>query len=232
MSTRKGRRRTSSTKRKSKAVKPAIEGLKNPQIKRLAYRAGAQRIDGGINDMVRNITQQRAHQLMGKTLVFTLHAGRKTVSVEDLQGSLESEGLYLMAGSDTAKELRGCKAKPKKVTAKGGSKKPHRFRPGTVVKRQITYNQKNSDCLVFEQKPFREFVRDLAAKILGEWKMGGEKLRFKDQFFKLFQLVIEEYLSGLLKGAVKIAEHSKKQTLRPKDVALADALDVHTRRTI
>lgn len=233
MSTRKGRRRTGSTKRKSKVTKAPIEGLKNPQIKRLAYRAGAQRIDGGIYDMVRGITRQRTHRLMGKALVFTLHAGRKTVSVEDLKGALESEGLYLMAGGDTAAELQGCKAKPKKVTVKGGtSKKPHRFRPGTVAKRQITYNQKNSDCLIFEQKPFQEFARDLASQILGEWRMGGEKLRFKSEFFKLFQFVTEEYLGGLLRGAVRIGEHSGKQSLRPKDVALADALDVHTKRTI
>lgn len=228
MSARKGRRRSSVTKRKSKAT---IEGLKNPQIKRLAYRAGAQRIDGGIYDMARTIINTRADVLLGKSLVFTLHAKRKTVSVGDLQGALESEGLYLMAGGETANELKGCHAKPKKQRTEG-SKKPHRFRPGTVARRQITYNQRNSDCLVFEQKPFREFVRDLAEKKLSEWKHRGITLRFKEDFFKLFQLVIETYLVGLLQGAVKIAEHSQKQSIRPKDVALADALDVHTMRTI
>ena len=230
MSTRKGRTRRKSTKTKSKPAKDPIEGLKNPQIKRLAYRAGAQRIDGGVYDMVRHITLNRAHQLMEKALVFTLHAGRKTVSVEDLKGALESEGLYLMAGENTAGDLQGCKAKPKKVTAKG-SKKPHRFRPRTVAKRQITYNQKNSDCLIFEQKPFQEFVRHLASRILQEWKK-DEKIRFKSDFFKLFQFVTEEYLGDLLRNAVRIGEHSGKQSLRPKDVELADVLDVHSKRNI
>jgi len=231
MSTRNSRRRSSATRRKSKAKKDPIDGLKNPQIKRLAYRAGAQRIDGGIYDMVRKLIHERSDKLVGKTLVFTTHAKRKTVSVEDLHGALQSEGLYLMAGGDTAKELKGCKAKPKKTT-KAGATKPHRFRPGTVAKRQITYNQKNSDCLVFEQKPFKEFVRHLADHKLSEWRMRNKKLRFKEDFFKLFQLVIEEYLVGLLRGAVRIAEHSQKQSVRPKDIALADALDVHTMRTV
>jgi len=211
-------------------MKDPIEGLKNPQIKRLAYRAGVQRIDGGIYDMVRKIIHERSDKLVGKTLIFTTNSKRKTVSVEDLQGALESEGLYLMAGGNTAKEFRGCKARPKK-TFKVGAKK-HRFRPGTVARRQITYNQKNSDCLVFEQKPFKVFIRDLAERKIKEWKIRDLKLRFKEDFFKLFQFVIEEYLVGLLRGALRIAEHSKNQTVRPKDIALADTLDVYSDRTI
>jgi histone H3 len=47
------------------------------------------------------------------------------------------------------------------VTAAGGVKKPHRFKPGTVALREIRKYQKSTDLLI-RKLPFQRLVREIA----------------------------------------------------------------------
>ena len=53
------------------------------------------------------------------------------------------------------------KAARKTAPARGGVKKPHRFRPGTVALREIRRYQKTTD-LLLRKLPFQRLVREIA----------------------------------------------------------------------
>ena len=53
------------------------------------------------------------------------------------------------------------KAARKTAPARGGVKKPHRFRPGTVALREIRRYQKTTD-LLLRKLPFQRLVREVA----------------------------------------------------------------------
>ena len=53
------------------------------------------------------------------------------------------------------------KAARKTAPAKGGVKRPHRFRPGTVALRQIRRYQKTTE-LLLRKLPFQRLVREIA----------------------------------------------------------------------
>ena len=70
----------------------------------------------------------------------------------------------------TARKSTGGKAPRKQLATKaarktapvaGGTKKPHRYRPGTVVLREIRRYQKSTELLV-RKLPFQRLVREIA----------------------------------------------------------------------
>ena len=174
----------------------------------------------------RQIIADRIGELLRKILVFTTHTGRKTVTLEDLQGALEAEGSFLMAGGNTARDIKKSKArtkKPKSTPKEEGTstdppKKPHRFRPGTVVQKEIKRNQETSDRLIFKQNRFQYYVRYLTKQQL------NSTLRFTKEFFKLFQVVIEEYLVHLLERATKASKHANRKSLSEKDIEFVHSI--------
>lgn len=220
------RNRKQTTGVKNTQIEDPINGFKNIQIRRLAYRAGAERIESDTYDCVRQVISEQVNDLLRKILVFTTHTDRKTVTLDDLEGALESKGEFLMAGGNTAKDIKKSKAKakkPKKPTPEEGSssdppKKPHRFRPGTVANQEIKRNQETSDRLIFKQNRFEAYVRDLTRKQLESWRKAQTTLRFSKEFFKLFQVVIEEYLVHLLQKATKASAHANRKSISKKDI--------------
>lgn len=202
-----------------------ITGFKDIQIRRLAYRAGNQRIENDTYGCVRGVIETETKSTLRKVLVFTTHTDRKTVTLEDLEGALESEGKFLMAGSNTARDIRKSKAKPKKPKkpAEEGSstdvsKKVHRNKPGKVANQEIKRLQETSDRLIFKQNRFEAYLRDLTKKQLEKWEQTGITLRFAREFFKLFQLILEENLVNLLKKSKRAAEHAGRKSISKKDI--------------
>lgn len=220
------RNRKQVTSTKNTEIEDPITGFKSIQIRRLAYRAGAERIESDTYDCVRQVISEQVSDLLRNILVFTTHTDRKTVTLEDLEGALESKGKFLMAGGNTARDIKKSKAKakkPKKVPSDEGSssdppKKPHRFRPGTVANQEIKRNQETSDRLIFKQNRFEAYVRDLTKKQLSNWGKSQTTLRFSKEFFKLFQVVMEEYLVRLLEWATKASAHANRKSISKKDV--------------
>ena len=78
----------------------------------------------------------------------------------------------------------------KAAPATGGIKKPHCYRPGTVVLREICKYQKSTDLLLCKL-PFQHFVREATQDIHGD-------LQFQAIALAASQEASKAYLIGLL----------------------------------
>ena len=106
------------------------------------------------------------------------------------------------------------KAKPVSGDVRrGGSNKPHRFRPGTVALREIRKYQKSTELLI-RKLPFQRMVREIAQDFKTD-------LQFQSQAILALQEASEAYLVGLFEDTSLCAIHAKRVTILPKDIQLA-----------
>uniref|UniRef100_A0A6V7QR13 Core Histone H2A/H2B/H3 domain-containing protein n=1 Tax=Ananas comosus var. bracteatus TaxID=296719 RepID=A0A6V7QR13_ANACO len=96
---------------------------------------------------------------------------------------------------------------------RGGVKKPHRFRPGTVALREIRKYQKSTELLI-RKLPFQRLVREIAQDFKTD-------LRFQSSAVAALQEAAEAYLVGLFEDTNLCAIHAKRVTIMPKDIQLA-----------
>jgi len=122
----------------------------------------------------------------------------------------------------TARKSTGGKAPRKQLAVKaarktapvvGGIRRPHRYRPGTVALREIRKYQKSTELLI-RKLPFQRLVRELAQDFITD-------LRFSSSAVLALQEASEAYLVGLFEDTNLCALHSKRVTIRPKDIQLA-----------
>ncbi|KAE8219553.1 hypothetical protein CF319_g6771 [Tilletia indica] len=124
----------------------------------------------------------------------------------------------------TARRSTGGKAPRKQLAAKaakvlsavGGVKKPHRYKPGTVALREIRRYQKTTE-LCLRKLPFQRLVREIAQDIKTD-------VRFQSGAIGALQEASEAYLVSVLQDANLAAIHAKRVTIQPKDMALARRL--------
>lgn len=219
------------TTKTAKTTKPKIEnktdddplsGFKGPQIRKLARRAEAKRIQKETYEAVRQLIFDRVNDLLRKILVFTICNGRKTVELNDLQSALQSEGTSMMAGEQIAsciKKTKKTKVSKKKTPEEGTSestqKKKRRLKPDTIAEKEIKKYQETSDRLVLTQKSFKDFVRSQTTK------HADVPIRFASDFFKMFQIIIEDYVVKVLTKAMKAVSHANRKNLQKKDIDFA-----------
>ena len=105
-----------------------------------------------------------------------------------------------------------------RVPVRGGVKKPHRYRPGTVALREIRRYQKSTDLLILK-KPFGRVVKDYAndKNITGA---KGDEFRYQGTALLANQEMAEAMLVRKLEGANLAAIHGKRVTVMPKDIEL------------
>ncbi|CAE5957993.1 unnamed protein product [Arabidopsis lyrata] len=96
---------------------------------------------------------------------------------------------------------------------RGGVKRAHRFRPGTVALREIRKYQKSTDLLI-RKLPFQRLVREIAQ----DHKVD---LRFQSHAVLALQEAAEAYLVGLFEDTNLCAIHAKRVTIMPRDIQLA-----------
>ena len=123
----------------------------------------------------------------------------------------------------TARNSTGGKAPRKNLLTKaarayhqpsrGGVKKPHRYRPGTVALREIRKYQKSTDLLI-RKAPFQRLVREIAIEIKSD-------LRFQSTAVLALQEAAEAFLVKLFEDANLCCIHGKRVTIMPKDIQLA-----------
>lgn len=119
----------------------------------------------------------------------------------------------------TAQRSMGGKAPRKalKVTFKtvprGGIKKPHRYRPGTVALREIRRYQKSTNLLI-RKLPFQRLVREITQDF-------KQDMRFTGGALGALQEAVEAYLVNLFEDTNLCAIHAKRITIMPKDMQLA-----------
>ena len=103
------------------------------------------------------------------------------------------------------------KKKRGKVGDSETTKKPHRFRPGTVAIREIRKFQKISNCLIFAKHPFERYTRNIIAKHQPSMKISKD-------VFTILQYFIEQYIVDVLKDANSAAIHCGRVKLMPGDI--------------
>ena len=103
---------------------------------------------------------------------------------------------------------------------KGGVRKPHRFRPGTVALKEIRRYQKSTDLLI-KKLPFQRLVREIATDIKVVPAHMAGKLRFQSLAITALQESSEAYLVRLFEDTNLCAIHAKRVTIMPKDIQLA-----------
>lgn len=116
------------------------------------------------------------------------------------------------------------KTKSKKINESGIGvelpkiKKPHRFRPGTVAKREIKkYSNSVEDLIAHE--PFQRLVREIASEI----QISGQKQdpwRFEKSAIHAFKATAQDFLIRMFEDANVYAKHAKRQTVFKNDLRL------------
>lgn len=200
-------------------VRDNMQGITKPVILRIAHRGGAKSLSGRMYEETRGVLRVFLEELVRLATISMLHARRSTYQAKDLQFALNVNNKFLMAGVDSnsrnTSSLKGCKLRKRAPKKAGeGSKKPHRFRPGTVALREIKYNQKHSDCLLIPHLPFARLLRELAEDV-------EDNPRLSDAFTRLTQLVAEDYLTGLYEDATLLAIHAGRVKIMPSDLYTA-----------
>lgn len=108
------------------------------------------------------------------------------------------------------------KAARKSAPATAGVKKPHRYRPGTVALQEIRKYQKSTDLLI-SKAPLQRVIRKIYGNITGG-------IRFKSTSFLVYQEAAEAYHVGLFEDTNLCAIHSRRVTVMPKDIQLAQRI--------
>ena len=117
------------------------------------------------------------------------------------------------------KELRRLRNLRNSVPVRGGVKKPHRYRPGTVALREIRRYQKSTDLLILK-KPFGRVVKDYANDKNITGAKGDGPFRYQGTALLANQEMAEAMLVRKLEGANLAAIHGKRVTVMPKDIEL------------
>ena len=94
-----------------------------------------------------------------------------------------------------------------------GTKKPHRYRPGSVALREIRRYQKSTELLI-RKLPFQRLVKEVAQEYRAD-------LRFQASAVLALQEASEAHIVGLFEDTNLCAMHAKRVTIMPKDMQLA-----------
>ena len=119
-----------------------------------------------------------------------------------------------LEGHVEAVVLRLLKAARMSAPSAGGTRKKHRYHPGTVALREIRRYQKGTQLLI-RKLPFQRLIR----KIAQDFK---RDLCFQSTAVLALQEASEAYLISLFGDANLCAIHAKRVTIMPKDIQLAN----------
>ena len=109
-----------------------------------------------------------------------------------------------------------CRLPVPQLGPRGGVKKPHCYRPGTVALREIRRFQKTTELLI-RKAPFQRVVRQIAQKY-------KKDVRFQSTAVLALQEASEAYMVGMFEDTNLAALHAKRVTILPRDLALARRL--------
>jgi histone H3/H4 len=105
-----------------------------------------------------------------------------------------------------------------------GTKKPHRFRPGTVSLREIKKFQKTYDCLTFARSPFEKCVRIALAERGVRFNESEQVAKISKDVFVVLQHFVEQYVVDILRDANFAAIHAGRRKLMPIDILFVSAI--------
>lgn len=155
----------------------------------------------------------------GKVTLNTRHVFLGAVNDQSIRAYVDSLGfVFLDAGVENHIEQKLLEKKPRKRLAPtaDGSRRRHRWRPGTKTLLTMKRLQKTSD-LLMQHAPFQRATREVGNSI-------HEDLRYSKEFMTSFQYFIEDRMISLMRNANKIALHAGRETVYARDVELARSL--------
>ena len=156
------------------------------------------------------VKQTARKTIGGKALPFTI----LSAAHQRQQGAAAAQ-----AAAQAAAPRRQLGAAPHRILgARGGVKKPHRYRPGTVALREIRRFQKTTELLI-RKAPFQRLVREIAQKI-----SKNSDLRFQSLAVLALHEASEAYMVGMFEDTNLAALHAKRVTIMPRDILLARRL--------
>ena len=151
-----------------------------------------------------------------------LNSGQRTGSMKAIQEEVRKTLARKKAEERAAQAAKAAKAAKKSgvKVPKGGVKKLHRYRPGTVALKEIRRYQKSTELLIWKL-PFQRLAREIASNsdVIRSPLCG--KIRFQSLAIKALQEASEAYLVGLFEDTNLCAIHVKRVTIMPKDIQLA-----------
>ena len=141
---------------------------------------------------------------VGKKTKPALNPGQRSGSIKAFQAKLKKK----------VAEKGGMKA------PKGGVKKHHRYRPGTVALKQIRQYQKTTELLI-RKLPFQRLVWEIACDHDVIASSLCDKVRLQSAAVMALQEAAEAYLVGLFEDTNLCAIHARRVTIMPRDIQLA-----------
>ena len=94
----------------------------------------------------------------------------------------------------------------------GRVRKPRRYRPGTVVLREIRRYQKSTE-LLFRKLPFQRLVREVVTSMFP-----NDNYRFQSTALLALQEASEDYLVRMFTQVSDLAIHGWRVTIKPEDI--------------
>lgn len=133
-------------RRHRKILRDNIAGITKPALLRVLRRAGVKRVSGLMYEELRGVLKVWMENIVRDTVIFTEHARRKTVQLQDLEAALSNNGIELAAGLNEnarrTQSLQSCNSRGKrggavaeeKPTKKSAEKAPVKATKKTPVK--------------------------------------------------------------------------------------------------
>ena len=110
----------------------------------------------------------------------------------------------------------------KGIKPTGGLKKPHRYRPGMVVLREIRWYQRSTKNLI-KWTPFQKLIREISQEYriyLDGPGTPSVQVRFQSTAIAALQEAAENYIVGLFEDMNLLAIHARQVTIMPRDIRL------------
>jgi histone H3 len=121
----------------------------------------------------------------------------------------------LLRKMEKQKETQVLKKMSSKKDGKITVSKKHRWKPGTVARREIRKFQKTT-CNLIGALPFRRLVRELAQKLSEK-----ENVRFTATAVEALQEAAEGYVVALMVDTGLLAAFKKHESICAKDIMMA-----------
>jgi len=115
--------------RHRKVLRNAIRGVTKPAIRRLARRGGVKRISSLVYEDVRAELKHFLESVLHKTILYTKHARRTTVTAQDVVYALKREGQVLYGFTDSSNAFAGKKKRRNGVMNVGNNRSGKNYAP-------------------------------------------------------------------------------------------------------
>ena len=174
--------------------------LTNPALKRVMRRAGVERVNNSVFQVLNTHVDELVSDIMYDCLVFMRNSSRKTILLQDLYNVMQIRGTPLaISYVSTSKSFNLVKNFDSSRSVKKNAS------------REVKQAQKTPGLVI----PRKNFVDLIRSKTHHDDIKGSDKVHLKTDFYNVFQLYLENSLVSLTQRAMIV---SQSKTLTSKDV--------------